>query len=224
MHSFNTMTLNSLASSSEWYADSGASSYMTTNTGKISTISPPSWFTPPSINVVNGVCLPITTTRSHTFTLPHHNLVLNNVLVSPNITKNLISIHRFAIDSNCFIEFDTIGHFVKDLHTRHVIVRCNSLGDLYPFYLPPTSASAFISALTSLWHHRLGHLGREALSKLLSFSVISCHKYDINHICHACQLGRHICLPFGSSSFWGIHKFDIIHRDPWTSPIVSVSR
>jgi hypothetical protein len=34
--------------------------------------------------------LPVTATGSHTFSLPQRNLVLNNVLVSPNIIKNLI--------------------------------------------------------------------------------------------------------------------------------------
>jgi hypothetical protein len=207
----------------EWYADSGAGSHMTSDAGKLSTISPPFSSTPSSIIVGNGALLPVTTTGSHTFSLPHRNLVLNNVLVSPNIIKNLISIRRFTTDNNCSIEFDPFGLSVKDLQTRNVIARCNSSGDLYPFYTPSTSTSAFLAAPTSLWHQRLGHLGREALTKLISSSVISCNKDDINHICHACQLGRHARLPFSSSSSRAIHNFDIIHCDLWTSPIVSVS-
>ena len=36
------------------------------------------------------------------------------------------------------------GLSVKDLETRNVIARCNSSGDLYPFFPPATSTSAFL--------------------------------------------------------------------------------
>jgi hypothetical protein len=196
---------------------------MTADAGKLSSTFPPSSFTPSSIVVGNGALLPVTATGSHTFYLPHHNLVLNDVLVSPNIIKNLISIRHFTTDNNCSIEFDPFGLFVKDLQTKNVIARCNSSGDLYPFYPLTTSTSAFIAAPTSLWHRRLGHPGLEPLSKLISSSVISCNKDDLHHICHACKLGRHTRLPFGSSSSRALHNFDLIHCDLWTSPIVSVS-
>jgi hypothetical protein len=112
---------------------------------------------------------------------------------------------------------------VKDLHTRNVIARCNSSGDLYPFYPPATSTSALLAAPTSIWHRRLGHPGREALSKLISSSVISSNKDNLHPLCHACQLGHHTRLPFGLSSSRATNNFDLIHYDLWTSPIVSVS-
>jgi hypothetical protein len=104
-----------------------------------------------------------------------------------------------------------------------VIARCNSSGDLYPLYPPTTSAAALLTASTSLWHRRIGRIGREALSKLISSSVISCNKDDSHHLCHACQLGRHTRLPFSTSTSRAPNNFDLIHCDLWTSPIVSVS-
>jgi hypothetical protein len=193
---FNTMTLNPPAES-EWYADFDAGSHMAADAGKLSHISSPTLSTPSSIIVGNGALLPIIAIGSHTFSFPCRNLVLNNVLVSPHIIKNLISIRRFTIDNNCSIEFDLFGLSVKDLQTGNMIARCNSSGDLYPFFPSATSASAFLAAPTSLWHRRLGHLGREALSKLISFSVISCNKDDLHHLCHACQLDGHTRLSFG---------------------------
>ena len=167
MHSFNTMTLTSPVPSSEWYADSGAGSHMIANAGKLSTTFSPSSSAPSSIIVGNGALLPVTAIGSHTFSFPGRNLVLNDVLVSPNIIKNLISIRRFTTDNNCSIEFDPFGLSMKDLHTRNVIARCNSSGDLYPFHPPSTSAFALIATPTSLWHCCLRHLGREALSTLI---------------------------------------------------------
>jgi len=45
---------------------------------------------------------------------------LNNVLVAPNIIKNLISVRQLTTDKNCFVEFDPFGLSVKDLHSRKV--------------------------------------------------------------------------------------------------------
>jgi hypothetical protein len=110
---------------------------------------------------------------------------------------------------------------VKDLQTRSVIARCNSTGDLYPFFSPaPATATAFTAAAlsTTLWHRRLGHVGHEALSKLISFNVISCNKRYDTHVCHACQLGRHVRLPFSLSNSHTLRLFDLIHCDLFMSP------
>jgi hypothetical protein len=222
VQNFNMMTLQQ-PSQSEWYADSGAGSHMSADAGILSTSSLTTSSTPSSIIVGNGALLPVTAIGSRTFSFPHRDLVLKNVLVSPHIIKNLISIRRFTTDNNCSIEFDPFGLSVKDLQTRKVIARCNSSGNLYPFFPPATSATALLAAPTSLWHRRLGHLGREALSKLVSSSVISCNKDDSHHLCHACQLGHHTRLPFSTSTSRATNNFDLIHCDLWTSPIVSVS-
>ena len=110
---------------------------------------------------------------------------------------------------------------MKDLPTRSEIVRCDSSGPLYPLHLPASALLA--SSPSSLWHQRLGHPGSEALSKLAISSVIKCNATTIDGLCHACQLGRHIRLPFHASSSRATHNFQLIHCDLWTSPVVSVS-
>jgi hypothetical protein len=113
------MTLTPPPAPFEWYADSGARSHMTADAGNLSTF-PPSAYTPSSIIVGNGALLPVTATGSHTFTFPQRNLVLKDVLVSPNIIKNLISIRRFTTDNNCSIEFDLFGLFADQERDRQV--------------------------------------------------------------------------------------------------------
>jgi hypothetical protein len=49
---------------------------------------------------------------------------LNNVLVTPDNIKNLLSVHQFTIDNWCSMEFDPFGPSVKDLATRNMITRC----------------------------------------------------------------------------------------------------
>ena len=80
----------------------------------------------------------------HTLFLCRVAILFLVFFMSPNIIKNLISIRRFTTNNNCSIEFDPFGLSVKDLHTRNVIARCNSSGDLYPFYPTSTSATAFL--------------------------------------------------------------------------------
>ena len=175
--------------SGEWYDDSGAGAHMVNNAGILSSLHPPSSSSPSSIIVGNGASLPVTSLGSHSFSTERRPLVLSNVLVSPSIIKNLISVRRFTTDNNCSIEFDPFGLSMKDLQTRSVIARCNSTGDLYPFFPAPSSTTTALATTvssSSLWHRRLGHLGHAALSKLISSNAISCNKHIDDHICHAC--------------------------------------
>jgi hypothetical protein len=212
--------------SSDWYVDSSAGAHMVNNAGIISSSQPPLSSSPSSIIVGNGATLPVTSVGSHSFFTPRRPLILSNVLVSPSIINNLIFVRRFTTDNNCSIEFDPFGLSIKDLQTWSVIARCNSMGDLYTFFSPaPTSTTALTATTSSatLWHRRLGHIGHEALSKLISSHAISCNKRDDTHVCHACQLGRHVRLPFSVSNSRASRPFDLIHYDLWTSPVVSVS-
>ena len=107
---------------------------------------------PSSIVVGNGSLLPVTSTGTATLPFPFS---LNNVLVSPSLIKNLISVHQFTSDNICSIEFDPASCSVKDLASRRVLVRCNSAGPLYPLRLPP--AAALVASSSPPWHCRLGH-------------------------------------------------------------------
>jgi hypothetical protein len=64
--------------------------------------------------------------------------------------------------------------------------------------------------------------GVDVLSKLSHDSSVVCSRRT-HDLCHACQLGRHIRLPFVSSTSRMDNNFDLIHCDLWTSPVVSVS-
>jgi hypothetical protein len=215
---FSTVSLNQ-PQQSDWYFNSGATSHMTSDAGTLSSTSVPCFPAPSSIVVGNGSFLPVTATGAAVLS---PSLRLNNVLVSPQLIKNLISVRQFTIDNKCSVEFDPSGCSVKDLLTRNVIARCNSSGSLYPLRLPPAAHALVAGSTSSLWHRRLDHPGHEALSKL-SPVIPGCNKDDAPSVCHACQLGRHIRLPFHASSTRAINNFDLIHCDLWTSPVISVS-
>jgi histone deacetylase 1/2 len=215
---FSTVSLNQ-PQTTDWYFDSGATSHITSDVGTLSSTSTPCLSAPSSIVVGNGSYLPVTSTGATALT---PSLRLNNVLVSPKLIKNLISVRQFTIDNNCSVEFDPFGCSVKDLLTRTEIARCNSPGPLYPLRLPPAAQSRVAGSTSLLWHRRLGHPGHEALSKLSSVLHL-CNKDNSPSVCHACQLGRHIRLPFHTSGSRASSAFDLIHCDLWTSPVISVS-
>jgi hypothetical protein len=138
---------------------------------------------------------------------------LNNVLVAPDIIKNLLSVRQFTTDNLVSIEFDPLGISVKDLHSKNVLLRCNSSGPLYTLQLPSSSSSSCALVATpspTTWHRRLGHPGKAALQRLAQTSSIVCSKPDDDSICHACQLEHHVRLPFTSSLSRAIKNFDLI--------------
>ncbi|GKE08885.1 ribonuclease H-like domain-containing protein, partial [Tanacetum coccineum] len=212
-HVFNEVTLHDTGA---WNMDTGASSHLNNSVNSLSEIF--NTYMYPSISVGDGHSIPVTNTGHSILPTPFKSLHLNNVLITPHIVKNLI----FVRDNNCTIEFDAFGFFVKDFLTRRVLLRCDSNGDLYPVTVPSPVPHAFLVSQHT-WHQRLGHPGGEVLRRLVSSNFISYNKEKPPVLCHACQLDKHVRLPFVSSSTVIISCFDIIHSDVWTSPILSLS-
>ncbi|GJY40414.1 ribonuclease H-like domain-containing protein [Tanacetum coccineum] len=153
----------------------------------------------PSVSVGDGHSIPVTNTGHSILKTSVRPLYLNNVLITPHIVKNLISVRQFIRDNNCTIKFDAFGFSVKDSMTRRVLLRCDSTGDLYPVTHSSIIPRAFLVSQHT-WHQRLGHPGGDVLCRLVSNNVISCYNEKPLVLCHACQLGKHVRLPFVSSN------------------------
>ncbi|GJX88620.1 ribonuclease H-like domain-containing protein [Tanacetum coccineum] len=180
-----------------WHMDTCASSHLNSHTSNLNTVYNKSLY--PSICVGDGKSIPVTNTGHSILPTLNHPLYLHNVLVTPNIIKNLISVRQFTRDNNCTVEFDAFGFSMKDFLTRHILLICDSSGDLYPVTHPSPTPHALLSVSPSTWQQRLSHPGEEVLRSLVSRQFISCNKEKSHHICHACQLGKHVRLPFSSS-------------------------
>ncbi|KAJ9565218.1 hypothetical protein OSB04_001184 [Centaurea solstitialis] len=206
-----------------FYMDSGATRHMTFNQGTMHSLTPcKSNF----IQVGNGVMVPARYIGHCTLPYSSYPLLLNNVLVSDKLIKNLISVRRFTIDNSVSVEFDPFGFTVKDLKTGSFLQRCdNDHHDLYPV-LPPaprsTLASANVAVSFDVWHRRLGHPGAAIFQFLVSRKFIACSSQS-SALCHVCQLGKHCRLPFSLSTTKTSRVFELIHSDLWTSPVISLS-
>ncbi|GJW77100.1 ribonuclease H-like domain-containing protein [Tanacetum coccineum] len=216
---FHTMT----PQDPSWNMDTGASSHLTDNTGMLTSFSNSSIY--PSVFVGNGNSILVTYT-GHSFLRtshkPHH---LNHILVTPHIIKNLIYVRKFTRDNDVSVEFDAYGFSGKDYQTQKLLLRCDCTGDLYPVTQQPPLQTPFVllSLSSTTWHKRLGHPGEDVLRRLESSNLISCNKSKSSALCHACQLGKHVKLPFYSSESSAKSIFEIIHSDIRTSPIPSES-
>lgn len=83
--------------------------------GKLIRFSP--YKGPDLVIVGNGASLPIT--HIGTGSVGHKNeLTLNNVLVVPQMMKNLLSVSQLTKDNPCFFEFNQHGFSIKDSRTR----------------------------------------------------------------------------------------------------------
>jgi hypothetical protein len=161
-----------------WVMDSGVSSHMTNDDGNISHSALLS--TPHFVTVGNGNSVPISSSGHSSLRTPSgHVFKLNNVLLVPNLIRNLLSICKFTCDNFYSIEFDAFGFSVKDLKTRRVILRCNSEGDLYTFpsSIPArwlSSTAMVTTASAKLWHRRLGQSRHDAMLSLQCLALIKC--------------------------------------------------
>ncbi|KAI3518158.1 hypothetical protein L1887_06607 [Cichorium endivia] len=214
-----TMTLNP---DQNWYLDTGATNHMTNTTGNLSTYVNNSMLN--NIVVGNGSQIHTLGTGHTTLKPPYPPLKLQNILVAPNLIKNLLSVRRLTTDNLVAIEFDPFGFLVKDFQTKIPILRCDSTGDLYPLSLPSTrftSPSTFAALSQDIWHHRLGHPGSSLLRALNKQKSISVSKFSDKRLCQSCVFGKQVKLPFHDSLSSTSLPFDIVHSDVWTSPVLS---
>jgi hypothetical protein len=175
-----------------WVMDTGASTHMHSSDGILLSRLP----VHSSITVGNGARIHVTSQCSSILTTNMSQFTLNNVLVAPSIIHNLLSVCQFTRDNSCSIEFDAFGFSIKELRTGRVILHCNSAGDLYTISSAvPVVAHAMLAASTSLWHRP----GPAVLASLRKNNLISCNKVDAS-LCHASQLGKHVCLLFSTST------------------------
>ncbi|GJR66638.1 ribonuclease H-like domain-containing protein [Tanacetum coccineum] len=177
--------------------DTGASSHLNSHTSNLNIVYNKCLYS--SVCVGDGKSIPVTNTGHSILPTLNRPLHLHNVLVTPNIIKNLISVCQFTRDNNCIFS-------VKDFLTRRP-------GDLYPVTSPSSTPHALLSVSPITWHQRLRHLGEDVLHSLKSRQYISYNKEKSSHVCHACQLGKHVRIPFTSSDSIVTRSFEIVHYD-----------
>jgi hypothetical protein len=197
-------------SSLEWYFDTEASSHISNTSGILSSSPTPFQSV---ITVGNGARLPVTHKVGAHIPTSFSPQQLNNVVVTPSIVKNLVSVQQHTHDNNVSIKFDHVGFSIKDLSTQVVKLRCDSSADLYPLRFPaPQALSTSSEATIELWHHHLGHSRSPVRHQVLHTLNLQCNKFATHHY-HQFHVGKNVRLPFQPSETPAFFPFQLIHSD-----------
>lgn len=170
------------------------------------------------VHVGNGEGLHISSLGSAHFTSPYNShtvLSLNNLLLVPNITKNLVSVSQFAKDNNCLFEFHPTCCLLKSQASSQVLLK-GTLGrdGLYCFediYLLNSrncsrssssrhsrtlNNSVVLNSVVSsdstfaMLHNKLGHAQSTYVKAALDLCKIPYQSKANDELCAACCLGK----------------------------------
>ncbi|KAF5462652.1 hypothetical protein F2P56_018640 [Juglans regia] len=100
----------------DWYTDTGASAHMTSDVSQLDKVEP--YTGTDRVIVGNGSSLPITHMGSCS---PTPSLTLNDVLVVPNLTKNLLSVSKLTNDFPFSVSFTDNTFIIQNLQIRKVV-------------------------------------------------------------------------------------------------------
>ncbi|KAJ0100523.1 hypothetical protein Patl1_21114 [Pistacia atlantica] len=104
--------------------------------------------------VGGGVVLPITHIAT-TLSSLSFNLDLNDVLVCPDIKKDLLSVSKLTSDYSCSFTFDSTEVYVKDLLSSQTLAMGRKHNGLYTLHQPHHCALFSFrqqEASEEIWH------------------------------------------------------------------------
>jgi histone deacetylase 1/2 len=224
-----------------WFPDSGATHHVTHDGSLLSDSS----FLPGGEQILmgNGQGLAIHSVGSGTLISPykpHTSLALNDLLLVPTITKNLVSVSKFARDNKVFFEFHSTHCFVKSQATSEILLKGTvGIDGLYSFdglhasstrnstdqpaatgSIPPisvlsTTCNSLSPSTYDLWHYRLGHPHHEVLNKTLSLCNVAIPNKTKFTFCSSCCMGKAHRLPSSPSITVYTEPLALVFADLW---------
>ncbi|KAL4353379.1 hypothetical protein GQ457_06G022380 [Hibiscus cannabinus] len=115
----------------KWIVDSGATHHTTPDASKV--VNGTDYNGPCKLVVGNGHSLDICKTCHVVIPTRSRSLVINDLLHVPSITKNLISVSKFARDNDVYFELHAKQCLVKDGGTGEVLLQGQETNGLYQF-------------------------------------------------------------------------------------------
>lgn len=182
-----------------WILDSGASHHMTSCQDLFPSTSPSN-----ISQIVVGDSTQLEVLGSGTVQMTHG--CINNVLLIPEISENLLSIYQICHSGNGkIVEFSPNEVVIRELHEPAVVLAIGQVDHasrLYKFVcFEPSSASSFIAradSLSKLWHERFRHLNYRYLQQMYTQNLVSdLPKVScIDGVCTGCALANNTKIPF----------------------------
>ncbi|MDV3180574.1 MAG: hypothetical protein Q8829_02745, partial [Candidatus Phytoplasma australasiaticum] len=180
---------------------------------------------PEEIILGDGSGLSITHTGSSKLNYPPKTFHLDNVLYSPQLNKNLISVAKFCKTNQSSVEFFPSYFIIKDLRTGAPLLRGKNSNDIYyapSCQFPEINVTAPSSVIT--WHNRLGHPSTRILSHVLSSQNLCASHSTKTLSCNACFCNKSHKLPFGTNSLVSTAPLQLVYTDVWGPCELSVDK
>lgn len=129
---------------SMWYPDSGSTTYITAN-GKILNFTE-KYMSSERVVAANGETIGISDSGKCTMMCKGREFRLKDILVVPEISKNLLLIHQLCTDSPVSVEFDKHRERIRDPVTKEMVVEGKQEDGLYQLPMKTTNQ---VQALSS---------------------------------------------------------------------------
>jgi hypothetical protein len=200
-----------------WYLDTGATDHITSDLDRLAIRE--RYHGGEKVHVGNGTGLCISHIGHSSINSVIRPLALRNILHVPDITKHLISVHKFSRDNDVFIEYHPWHFSIKDRQSKKNLLVGTCESGLYP--ITPSDAASLHHALFSRspsraqWHARLGHPSLQVVQSVLHLNNISCPSESSLPVCNACQLAKSHQLPYSSSIHRSTSPLEMIFSDFW---------
>lgn len=201
--------------SNAWMVDSGANYHLTSTPETIARPTPVTDGT--TLTIADGNTLSLSSRGSSVSSINGRNFHFKDILYSPSLTNNLLSVSAFTAHNNASIEFFPDKYFVKDILTKQVLYQGPSRNGLYLF--PMAQVRSFqpkaFPATISLWHERLGHANVRLVYDVLRKNNISFDSNKKFQFCHACNVSKSHKLPFSESNYCAKQPLELVCSDVW---------
>ena len=153
------MATTSSVSASDWHPDTGATHHLTNNMDNLN-LQSEDYTGSDHILVGNGAGLQISHIGSSIFTTSKTPFVLKQLLLVPEILKNLISVQQFCNDNLVFFEFHDHFFLIKD-YSGKLLHRDTFKDGLYSFSnlsnIFSSHALTVVRESYQIWHNKLGY-------------------------------------------------------------------
>lgn len=209
--------INSIQNNTRWFLDSGATNHVVNHSAQLSNIRSRSDL---SLSSASGDEIIVAGTADALLEFDDLTLTLKDVILSPNVTSNFLSVNRllkFGFQVNftvvggrsCAVVTEkkkTIFKAFEENGMFRIITNNEKLNQICQSKTNNKTVESYLS-----WHRKLGHLNFNSLQKLKDDLGLPPLKEDIK--CDSCDLAKSIRLPFKSSSIKSTGPLDLIHTD-----------
>ncbi|GJS83806.1 putative RNA-directed DNA polymerase [Tanacetum coccineum] len=150
----------------------------------------------------------------------NNKITLYNVLVVPEYTVSLLSVHKLSRDNKLFVGFNENNCYIQDLKANKTLGIGRQFNGLYLFDVDNACkvvsncsiSTCFVSR--TLWHERLGHPADPVLDVLKSSLNLDSETIS-EHLCDTCNKDKQTREPFPLSDHKSSKIGELVHLDVW---------